>query len=145
MEKIIQISYEEGKPMQKIILIDRSNIQCDPDLIDQYLAVLNGIVVDCMESGYRSGYRNMIMVNLVVSSYELGLDPDSVLDEFMKAKLIDARMDDERPFDRLDRIMNYTHSFCWEWMVEPEAHVDYDQKGNVNGEEERDIVFKLSD
>lgn len=130
--------------MEKIILVDRENVRCHKDDIDQYLAVLNGIVVDCMESGYRFGYRNQIMVNLVVSSYELGLDPTSVLREFMHNNLIDERMDDERPIDRLGRIMNYTDRFCWEWMVEPEMHVDYDQKGNVNGEKERDIVFKLS-
>jgi hypothetical protein len=131
--------------MQKIILVDPKHVRCDEDEIDQYLAVLNGIVVDCMESGYRLGYRNMIMVNLVVSSYELGLEPETVLNEFKRNVLIDDRMDDERPIDRLNKIMKYTDSFCWEWMIEPEAHVDYDQKGNANGEEERDIVFKLSD
>ena len=131
--------------MQKIILVDPKHVRCDEDEIDRYLAVLNGIVVDCMESGYRLGYRNMIMVNLVVSSYELGLEPETVLHEFKKSLLIDDCMDDERPIDRLNKIMKYTDSFCWEWMIEPEMHVDYDQKGNVNGEEERDIVFKLSD
>jgi len=131
--------------MQKIILVDPKHVRCDEDEIDRYLAVLNGIVVDCMESGYRLGYRNMIMVNLVVSSYELGLEPETVLNEFKRNVLIDDRMDDERPIDRLNKIMKYTDSFCWEWMIEPEMHVDYDQKGNVNGEEERDIVFKLSD
>ena len=131
--------------MQKIILVDPKHVRCDKDETDQYLAVLNGIVVDCMERGYRLGYRNMIMVNLVVSSYELGLEPETVLNEFKKNLLIDDRMDDERPIDRLNKIMKYTDSFCWEWMIEPETHVDYDQKGNANGEEERDIVFKLSD
>ena len=133
--------------MQKIILVDPKHVRCDKDETDQYLAVLNGIVVDCMESGYRPGYRNMIMVNLVVSSYELGLEPEAVLHEFKKSLLIDDCMDDERPIDRLNKIMKYTDSFCWEWMIEPDMHVDYDQKENINNgeDEERDIVFKLSD
>lgn len=126
----------------KEVLVKRNDTRCDHDVADMFLAVLNGIVVDCESGGYRQGYRNQIMVNLVVASDMLGLDSRDVLNHFMAADLIDDRMDDESTVVRLNRIMRYDDRFCWNYMIDPGSHLEMDDKyGNNN----RSLVFKLVD
>ena len=100
----------------------------DGKSVEDYVNLMNGIVYDCYEyDGYDSGNRNTIAVNLTVGSVMLGLDPRTVLNAFMNAGLINPQRDDEKPWDRVARVMRYADRFNWEWMIDPDQHAHLGQ------------------
>ena len=101
-----------------IVTIDKDKTIADEDSVQDYLDVLNGIVTECHEDGYRQGWRNEIIVNMVVSAYMLGLDPMQVLDLLKANELIKDEDDDESPKDRVSRVWDYESSFSWDWMID---------------------------
>lgn len=103
-----------------IVMIDRDKVICTegwPNAED-YVKVLNGIVTECHEEGYRQGWRNEIIVNMVVSAYILGLDPMQVLNLLKANELIKDEDDDEWPAVRVQRVADYQDSFSWDWMID---------------------------
>jgi hypothetical protein len=96
----------------------------DIDSAPDYINMMNGIAYACHEyAEYQEGSRNTIAVDLTVGSYMLGLDPLNVLDVFIKYGLIDPVMDDEAPIDRVKRVLLYSESFDWDWMINPDSYV----------------------
>jgi hypothetical protein len=89
-------------------------------MIEGYANVLNGIFYELeLGDGYTQGMRNAIIVDMVVSSYMLGLDPYDILNELINGvQLIDPEHDDELPTDRVGKVMNYTERFNCDWMID---------------------------
>ena len=117
----------------KVIKVARDETLCDEDMIEGYADVLNGIFyeLEC-RNGYTQGMRNTIIVDMVVSSYMLGLDPYDILNELINGvQLIDPENDDELPTDRVGKVMNYTERFDWDWMIDSNYY-DYDGMSKVN-------------
>jgi len=104
----------------KVIKVARDETLCDEDMIDGYANVLNGIFCELeLGDGYTQGMRNSIIVDMVVSSYMLGLDPYDILNELINGvQLINPKNDDERPIDRVGKVMNYTERFDCDWMID---------------------------
>lgn len=116
----------------------------DIDSASDYIAMMNGIAYACHEySEYQKGFRNTVAVDLTVGSYMLGLDPLNVLDVFIKYGLIDPAMDDEAPNDRVKRVLLYSESFDWNWMIDPDMYVGFCVK--FFRPEEIPVTFKLVD
>lgn len=104
--------------------VSRKNAGCEENIVDDYVAVLNGIAVCCHKyDEYQEGYRNQIAVDLTVAADMLCLDPYVVLEEFEKAGLIRDYNDDEDPETRVSRVMNYSTRFCWDYMISPYNYV----------------------
>lgn len=100
------------------------NVRCELADADDYINVLNGIAVDLHRYGYCEGSRNQCIVDMTMSAYMLGLDPRMVLDCFaVDTGLVDPTLDDEDPWDRMYRVLDYTHAFCWDWLVEPDDYL----------------------
>ena len=115
---------------------------CDADEVGKYIDVLNGIAWFCVEEGYRPGYRNEIAVNLTVAADMLGFDVMSLLDEFVKAGLIDPDGDDEDTRHRFERVLDYANSFetiAWDWMIDPQWWADR----GCEHEEDDDLPIKF--
>ena len=116
----------------------------DIDSASDYINMMNGIAYACHEyAEYQEGFRNTVAVDLTVGSYMLGLDPLNVLDVFIKYGLIDPAMDDEAPNDRVKRVLLYSESFDWDWMINPEMYVGYVKK--FQQPEGIPVTFKLVD
>lgn len=107
----------------KVVEIDLDKTEdLTPEDGRRYCDVLNGLVSDCMHGGYCAGHRNEMILALTVSSWMLGLYPPDVLKWFVQYDLIDPDRDDERPMDRMNRMLNYTDSFDWDYMLGPEFY-----------------------
>lgn len=96
--------------------------KADTDIVDSevldWVRVLNGIAYKCQNDGYCPGWRNEIMVNMTVASYMLGIEPEDVLDDFVRTSLIDCSDDDEDPYDRMTKVLDYKRRFSWDWMID---------------------------
>lgn len=124
-----------------IITIDSDFVLCDKESIDDYVELLNGLVWDCNQyDGYKVGYRNTMALDLTVASYMLGLDPERVMSEFIKAGLIAKVMDDEDPMDRVKRALDYKDRFDWDYLIDPDDYMGY---APSTSESEYPIYFKV--
>lgn len=103
-------------------VIKKEECRCDEDDVTSYAAVLNGIVKECSFGYWCEGFRNRVIVDMAVASWMLGIDPETTLDELVKAQVIDPAVDDEDTYDRLSRVMRYTESFEWAWMIDPDEY-----------------------
>lgn len=99
-------------------LVTKADAVADDQEVEGFVSVMNGIAYKCRTMGYGQGWRNEIMVNLTVASYMLGLDPEQVLDDFVSTDLIDCSDDDEDPYDRATRVLDYKRRFSWDWMID---------------------------
>lgn len=107
-----------------IIKITREECLCDECDIPAYVDVLNGIVYDCVHgTGFVRGTRNMIAVNLSVAAYELGLDAEEVLEDLVKAGVINPCDDDEDTYRRVSTVLDYKRRFDWCYMIDPDYYV----------------------
>jgi len=107
----------------EFVYIAKDEVLCDEDEAQDYVNVLNGIVVDCFKNaGFSVGYRNTIAVDLTVSAYMLGLDPIDVLDKLVELKVINPEDDDETTCDRVRTVMDYKDRFDWDYMIDPEQY-----------------------
>lgn len=108
-----------------IIRIDPEDIFCDEEMAEDYIKVLNGIIYSCVRyDEYSEGNRNKVALDLTVACYELGLDALEVLDKLVKIGAIDPQKDDEAPIIRVERALNYSHRFDWDYMIDPEDYVE---------------------
>lgn len=130
---------------KKIIEVSKAKVRVDSkDLLNDYISMMNGIVYACSRYGkYRECYRNQIAVDLTVGSYMLGLDAFDVLNEFICADLVDPVSDDEEPSDRVDRVLNYTYRFDWDWMIDPDDYTGYQDLDE--DDDYMSLFFKLVD
>lgn len=118
----------------------------DFDNVHNYLNLMNGIVLACHKYGeYQEGRRNQVAVDFTVGCYMLGLNPLAILGTFIEKDLINPSNDDEDTYVRIDRVLDYTERFNWDWMIEPEAYVYGASK--INGEvlQELPVLFELVD
>jgi len=108
----------------RIIKVNPDHMECDVDSSQDYLDVLNGISRFCSEyHGYSEGYRNEIAVNLTVSCYMLGIFVSDVLEVMVKEGLIDPKFDDEDPWTRMARVLNYADRFDWDYLLDPDTYL----------------------
>lgn len=106
------------------IIAKVEDIRCELAEADDYLKVLNGIVVCLHRYGYEEGARNQTIVDLTMCAYMLGLDARMVLDSLVNdVRLIDPADDDEDPYDRMYRVLDYTYAFDWDWLIEPDDYL----------------------
>lgn len=113
----------------------------DIDSASDYINMMNGIAYACHKNAeYQEGFRNTVAVDLTVGSYMLGLDPLNILDVFIKYGLIDPAMDDEAPADRVKRVLLYSESFDWDWMINPYSYANLPRYTK-----EIPVTFKLVD
>ena len=102
--------------MTKVIKIDKNKVRLlnsEMDKINDYIDLLNGIVYACHKfDEYKPGYRNTVAVDLTVGSYMLGLDALDVMNDFIIEGLIDRKGDDENPYSRVRRVLDYRYK--WE-------------------------------
>lgn len=111
-----------------VVKVSREDVRCEQDEIDKYLDVLNGIAFSCEHyDEFSPGSRNKVAVDLTVSSYMLGMDPIDVLDMFVNNDLIDYDADDEDTDKRVEKVLDYTEWFTYDWMVEPDDYADVDR------------------
>lgn len=106
---------------------------CDESEMQSYVDLMNGLVIACHDGDYREGNRNAIAVDLTVGATMLGFDPVEVMDEFVKAGLIDPLADDEAPRERVIRVQNYERDFDWMWMIDPDEYADIVKERRVDG------------
>ncbi len=127
-----------------ILKVPIHDIRCDEDSAQDYINVLNGLIVDCARyGGYKEGYRNEMILDMTVSSYMLGLNPEEVLVEcFMHDGLITNGMDDEQPTDRLSKMLDYEDRFDWNYMLDPDSYQAFGMTID-NIPEENIIPFKF--
>lgn len=114
----------------RIIKVNPDRMVCDVDSSQDYLDVLNGISWFCEHSsGYSEGYRNEIAVDLTVSCFMLGLEATEVLEVMIEEGLIDPKFDDENPWVRVDRVLNYADRFDWDYLLDPDTYltISYDR------------------
>ena len=128
--------------MTKIIEVSRNNTRCDKDSVDDYVRLMNGISYACHRyDEYSEGYRNQVAVDFTVGCWMLGLDAIKVLRDFEFYRLIDPANDDEQPIDRIGRVLDYTDSFSWDWMIDPDSYLTY---GDVDEYDDYiKVFFKL--
>ena len=108
----------------RIIKVNPDRTVCDVDSSQDYLDVLNGISRFCSEyHGYSEGYRNEIAVNLTVSCYMLGILASDVLRAMIDEGLIDPKFDDEDPWMRVDRVLDYADRFDWDYLLDPDTYL----------------------
>lgn len=112
--------------MAEVIEIKRESVELVPkDKAQDYVDVLNGIVYDCyINCNFWQGYRNTVAVDLAVCCDLLGLDWEETLDKLVVEKVIDPNDDDEDTYKRVERVMDYSHSFDWDYMIDPERYVN---------------------
>lgn len=92
---------------------------------EDWTLVLNGIVWECMyNAGFSTGYRNEVAVTMTVAAYLLGLEPIEVLDTLIREGVIDPDDDDENTWDRVYKVLAYTHSFSWDWALNTDLYRD---------------------
>ncbi len=90
----------------------------EKEITQSYVDVLNGLSFHCQNDGWKQGFRNEIAVNLTVSAYLLGLDAVDILNEFIKAGIIDPSTDDQWTEGRVETVLSYDRSFDWNWMID---------------------------
>lgn len=125
----------------RVIEIKKDSVACNDEEVTNFLDVLQGIAYACDSGEYAEGQRNQIAVDLTVSAYMLGLDPDDVLNDFMDEELITEADDDEYPTDRVSKVMEYYRRFDWEYMIDPDYYSHYERPK----ERRCPIVFTLVD
>jgi hypothetical protein len=97
---------------------------CQETEAADYVDVLNGIAHGCYkEDLFQQGNRNNVIVDMTVAAYMLGLDATDVLDKFIEHSIIDPCVDDEDTYDRVKTVLEYTKSFSWGWMIDPDSMV----------------------
>ena len=108
-------------------LVDRDNLQGVVDM-------LNGIALACYWDGeFQEGWRNKVIVDLVAGSTMVGLNAYDVMEVFVCNDLINPNEDDEDTWTRVERVMDYKHRFCWNWLISPEEYVDKAKDPDVPG------------
>lgn len=103
--------------------VDKATAE-DPGSIE-LTQMLNGLAMFCMDGGYSEGNRNEVAVNLAVASTLAGLEATDVLRAFADAALISQDDDDEDPLTRVETVMDYSHRFSWDYMIQPEFYSQY--------------------
>lgn len=121
--------------------IATDEIMCDECEAQRYVYVLNGLSYHCQEGGWRLGWRNEVIVNMTVSAYQLGLDAIEVLNEFVKAGIIDPESDDESTLKRVGTVLDYSWEFSWDWMIDP---AEWEKLGKDHDNDELKLRFSLS-
>ena len=96
----------------------------DPGCVE-LVQMLNGLATFCMDGGYSEGNRNEVAVNLAVASTLARLTAEDVLRAFMDAGLISYDDDDESPVVRVQKVMDYSTRFSWDYMIQPEFYSQY--------------------
>lgn len=126
-----------------ILKVPILDVRCEPSEAPDYINVLNGLIVDCARNkGYKEGYRNEMILDMTVSSYMLGIDPEGVLECFMHDGLITNGMDDEQPTDRMSKMLDYKSRFDWDYMLDPDSYRAFGMTID-NIPEENIIPFKF--
>ena len=108
---------------------------CQETEAADYVDVLNGIAHACYKNDvFQEGNRNNVIVDMTVAAYMLGLSAMDVLDKFIEQGIIDPSDDDEDTYDRVKTVLEYTKSFSWDWMIDPDGWVtmaqDYEGEDN---------------
>lgn len=126
-----------------IIKIDVSKTRVDPADAQDYLDVLNGISWDCQENdGYSEGYRNQVALNLTVACYLLGLSATDVLETMIINGIIDPWCDDEIPYERVTRALEYRYRFDWDYMIDPDTYLTMN---SCRDEKKMKVIFMFED
>ena len=97
------------------VTVSRSRVRCKQDEVEDYAKVLDGLIYDIDHGGYIKGYRNDMIVNLVVCCYELDRDWRDVMNAFLQ-KFED---DEEDAWHRAEVVEEYRDRFRWEYMIMP--------------------------
>ena len=63
----------------------------------------------------------------------VGLNAYDVMEVFVRNDLINPNEDDEDTWTRVERVMDYKHRFCWNWLISPEEYVDKAKDPDVPG------------
>ena len=61
-----------------------------------------------------------------------------MLEAFVDANIIDPEEDDEDTYERVRRVLGYTRSFDWDWMIDPDSYANYGE-----GLEDDDLEVKF--
>lgn len=97
------------------ITVSRSHVRCKQEEVEDYANVLDGLIYDIDHGGYVKGYRNTMIVNLVVCCYELDRDWQDVMNAFLQ-KFED---DEEDAWHRAEVVEDYADRFNWNYMISP--------------------------
>lgn len=119
MERIT-VPCEDRATDDVVYKVSKADAAVPDAVVGDYVQVLNGLAAKCAEGGYDVGWRNDIIVDLTVAAYLLGVEPECVLDDFVYTDLIDCSDDDEDPYDRLARVLDYKPRYSWNWMIDAE-------------------------
>lgn len=113
--------------MTEVIEIKRESVLLVPQhKVQDYVDVLNGIVYDCyINCNFWQGHRNTVAVDLAVCCDLLGLGWEKTLDKLVVEKVIDPNDDDEDTYKRVERVMDYSNRFGWDYMIDPERYVGF--------------------
>lgn len=126
-----------------IIKVDPGEARVSGETLDLYVKMMNGISFCCSEYGeYDEGYRNKIAVDLTVGSYMLGLDAKEVMGIFIGEGIIDPDNDDESPTSRVITILDYSHRFEWNWMINPDGYIPYGADTDTDTEDYK-VLFVI--
>lgn len=122
------------------IFVTKDETLCDEDSIESYVNVLNGIIYHLEKKGYVEGERNEMIVNMCVAANMLGIDPYLMLDRLKAYRLINDKDDDDLPITRVNRVMNYTNRFSWDWMIDASW---YDSHGAKHAHELYNLKIEI--
>lgn len=108
-------------------IVEKENMQGVVDM-------LNGLALACYwEDEFQEGWRNKVIVNLIAGSSLVGLDPLEVFSIFVENDFINPSADDEDTYKRVDKVMDYSRRFCWDWLISPDEYVDKAHDENIPG------------
>ena len=111
-----------------VIYVQKDKVRCGEDMIESYVNALNGIIYVLDQYGYVEGNRNTIIVDMTVASYMLGIDPYFMLDRLKSYLFIRDCNDDELPIGRVNKVMDYTKRFDWDWMIDADTFSEFGWK-----------------
>lgn len=119
MERIEKERSDAPRLVDVTYVVSKADVDVDDsEALDDWVRVLNGIAYHCVTDAYAKGWRNEIMVNMTVASCMLGIEPEDVLDDFVRTSLIDCSDDDEDPYDRMTKVLDYKRRFSWDWAID---------------------------
>lgn len=97
------------------VTVSRSHVRCKQEEVENYAKVLDGLIYDIEHGGYVEGYRNDMIVNLVVCCYELDRDWRDVMHVLYEK----FKSDEEDAWHRAEVVEDYADRFNWGYMIDP--------------------------
>lgn len=96
------------------VTVSRSHVRCKQEEVEDYAKVLDGLIYDIDHGGYIEGYRNNMIVNLVVCCYELDRDWRDIINAFIQK----FENDEEDVWHRAEVVEDYSDRFSWDYMID---------------------------